>query len=133
MLTLRPRSVWETYNFFKPTTDIFDLLDQISKETGTHQPETSVNSTVIKNDNNVEIYVELPGVNKKNLSVTAEAGKVVIKAKKNVANCKTEVMKSWTAGKQYDLTTVAAELTDGVLKLTVDKLPDVRPRQIKIK
>ena len=51
MLTLRPRSAWETYNFFKPTTDIFDLLDQISKETGTHQPETSVNSTVIKNDN----------------------------------------------------------------------------------
>ena len=89
MLALRPRSVWDTHDFFKPTTNIFKLLDEISKEACDYQQSPVINSTTVETDEGAEIYVELPGVNKKNLNVTAEAGRVTIKAEKNIANSKT--------------------------------------------
>jgi len=133
MLTLRPRSVWDTYDFFRPATNIFNLFDEISKETYEHRQLSTANSTTVENDDCAEIFVELPGVNKKKLNVTAEAGRITIKAEKNIADNKTEVTKSWTVGKKYDLSTLTAELTDGVLRLKVDKIPETKPRQIKVK
>lgn len=92
------------------------------------------------------LYVdaEMPGFRKDEITVTFEQGVLTIEGERKVEDDDkthkhlserryTHVRRSFTLPTTVDESKVEAKLTDGVLHLTIDKRPEVKPRKIEVK
>lgn len=114
--------------------------DQASRERG-FQPPLDIAETA----DGYEVRVELPGVNKKDLSVNIADNLLTIEAESHDESAQqegTEILKSERCiGKQYralrlgklvDEDSIQAEYKDGVLKITLSRVAEAKPKSVAV-
>jgi HSP20 family protein len=80
-------------------------------------------------DDRAVLMLDLPGIKKDDLNVSITEGVVSVSGKRG----KREFSGEYTLDASYDPSTANAELEDGVLTLTFDRLPETKPRKIEVK
>jgi len=93
----------------------------------------------------IVVSVELPGVNKEDLKVVLENGVLAVSGEKKAEQTEEEAgfyrservygnfERSFRVPDTVDAEKIAAEYLNGVLKVTLPKLPEAAPRQIEIR
>ena len=130
---------------FVPSTwnDFDSLLNQVLAPTvartvrGIRAP-----LSVWEADDAYHVELDLPGVSKEDIEVTFEKGTLQIVADRKAPEDERKglheervygkVTRSLTLSESVDAESIAAELTDGVLHVTVAKVPEVQPKRIDI-
>jgi HSP20 family molecular chaperone IbpA len=89
-----------------------------------------------RNESELVAYVDMPGVKESDINIEVSAeGLVTVKAARIRNNSSQEISKSFSISKDYDLETLCAELSDGVLCLKVGAKPPPEtklPRKINV-
>ena len=99
---------------------------------------------VIEDMSGITLYADLPGVSRDKLNLHVEAATLTIDAESDLSVSKglksshTEVglgrfRRVFTLSKELDTQNIAAELTQGVLKLRIPKAAHAQPRRIDIR
>ncbi len=96
-----------------------------------------------EDEDNLYVDAELPGFGRDDVNVTIENGVLTIEAERKAEEQPgaqhlherryTRVARSFTLPKTVDENKVDATLADGVLKLTLHKREEVKPRKIEVK
>ncbi|RKX91019.1 MAG: Hsp20/alpha crystallin family protein [Spirochaetes bacterium] len=98
-----------------------------------------------EDDDNFYLFMDIPGVDKKDIDLTISRNVLIIKGeKKNLKNVDQEKVyhneiwygtfeRSITLPDMADDSSVKADLKDGVLVVTIAKKESVKPRQIEVK
>jgi HSP20 family protein len=105
---------------YLPTADIFETQDAL------------------------QVILEMPGVEKTNIDVTVEEGVLSVRGRldfskyNNLQPLYTEYnvghyARSFRLSSKIDVNKIAAELSDGVLTLTLPKVEKAKPRTIQVK
>jgi HSP20 family protein len=98
---------------------------------------------VIEDTQGITLYADLPGVSRDKLNLQVEADTLIIEAESGLAlpegltSQHTEVglarfRRVFTLSKELDADKVTAELTQGVLKLSIPKADHAQPRRIQV-
>ncbi len=99
---------------------------------------------VFEEDNAYVVKAELPGVDKKDLTVDFKDGILTIKGERSADNEVNEnryfrrervygnFQRSFALPKGTDAETIGAEYKDGVLRVTIPKAEEVKPKQITV-
>ncbi|MGJ8673560.1 Hsp20/alpha crystallin family protein [Rubritalea sp.] len=116
-------------------------------ETNTTSPQKSTTLNprynTVTHEKGVHIHIDLPGVNKQDISITSEKTQLKISATRENAQ-----PEAWTLLNQverpssyqlklnvhsdFDLSSTTAQLEHGVLKLSLSKREESLPRQINV-
>jgi HSP20 family protein len=99
---------------------------------------------VIEDTSGITLYADLPGVSRDKLNLHVEAATLTIEAESDLSvseglkSSHTEVglgrfRRVFTLSKELDTQNIAAELTQGVLKLRIPKAAHAQPRRIDIR
>jgi len=96
-----------------------------------------------EDENHLYVEAELPGFRKDEIDITLENGVLTIAGERKVENRQgpshlnerryTRVQRSFNLPDTVDEENVNATLEDGVLKLTLNKKEEVKPRKIQLK
>jgi HSP20 family molecular chaperone IbpA len=112
-------------------------------------PETAAKLNVLipsvdiyENAEEYLLYVDIPGVNRENISIDLDNGQLTLVGSRCLEKIKGQLMEEFGSA-QYrrvfsvpqgiDQSKVDAELTDGVLRLHLPKSEAVKPRKIEIR
>ena len=118
--------------------NVFDFVDDFRGR------EYDFKTDVVEKDDCIEIYADMPGVKKEEVSISAENGILTIgtnrteeKLDQNEHYVRRErksgsVTRSFSLGKDIDAESISANLLDGVLKITAKKTEKSLPRKISI-
>lgn len=97
---------------------------------------------VLDEGERVLVLCDVPGLDRKDLEVNMSSNVLSIKGERKAVNEKRKSYKdeTWTGSFQRTLSLpetvdpdkVRAELTDGVLRIEIDKKPESKPRQIAV-
>lgn len=98
---------------------------------------------VIEDSRGITLFADLPGVSPEKLNLHVEAATLTIEAESDVAvpdglkSSHTEVglarfRRVFTLSKELDTQSIAAELSQGVLKLRIPKAAHAQPRRIDV-
>lgn len=110
---------WDAHPFYTTLDGIFaDGLFAASRRIG-----------IVENDDNYVLNVELPGFKQSHIDVTVEDETLSVSAKKDGR----EYKRSVTMPRGVDAEKIEAKLEDGVLYITLPKVPEVKPRKVTIK
>jgi HSP20 family molecular chaperone IbpA len=114
----------------------FDYLDQfladfLAYPTRVYKGNNALNTDVYENDNAYVLAVELPGFKKEDVSVEFDSGYLIINAKKEPDNedlkylCRESfsgtIKRSYYLGEKFSADDVTASLSDGILKIVINK------------
>lgn len=96
---------------------------------------------LIEDETNYKLIMDIPGVNTNDLNVTIENGLLTIQAERKI----NEEFKNKVSRKRYgkitksvflpegaNLDKINADLKDGVLTITIDKLEETLPKKIEV-
>lgn len=138
-----PRSQRNRLGNFLPAgiADVDQLLGQFFR------PETASSwrapASIWESDNVFHVEVDVPGVPKENVELTFEKGTLQIGLERTApegerTNWHNErgygkVSRSVSLPDTVDPNTITAELTNGVLHITIAKLPEAQPKKIDVK
>jgi len=97
-----------------------------------------------EDENHIYVEAEMPGFRKNEVEVTLENGVLMISAQRNREEPKggtdhlserrfTRIQRSFTLPTSVDEAKVEAELSEGVLRLTLHKRDEVKPKRIQVK
>ena len=140
--------------FLTPFDRVFDEL--MNKQFPTFQEEVGVSFNkgsypkvnVYEYDDKVGIIAEIPGLDKKNVSVEVEENVLTISGDKhgfedNGGKCITRELKhssfkrsfnlGWKISPKFDLSKIMASMENGLLKIEIPVTPESRPKSITIK
>jgi HSP20 family molecular chaperone IbpA len=107
------------------------------------QPHVVPPVDVFENDNAITLLADLPGVTREQLQVRVDGDTLVLEATAAVqgpqdmqlvygeAQCPT-YRRQFTLSRELDTGRVEAQLRDGVLKLTIPKAEEAKPRRIQV-
>ena len=146
---------WKQRNPYDPGRDFRNLQEEINElfdinkwpaSTGLFDRRISPPLDVIENADAILVVCELPGIDVKDLDVSITSNVLTIKGeKKGLAEEKNKKKmyksNSWTGSFQRTISLpstveagdkVQAELRDGVLKLTLPKKEEAKPKQISV-
>lgn len=143
MFPIRPRG---TVTLSRPV-DVFDELSRaLTKNWFDEGEATGLGAYPVdihEDDDHVYVDAELPGFNKDEVEVTLENGILRINAQRKSEQQKgqphlterrfTRVSRAFSLPTPVEEGKVDAKLTDGVLKLTLDKREEVKPRTIQVR
>ncbi|ARU23418.1 hypothetical protein RSSE_c3025 [Ralstonia solanacearum] len=98
---------------------------------------------IMENSNGVTLWADLPGVTKDTLDVNVHGGNLHIEAKAVVptpAGLRVQhadirqphFARAFSLGPDLDTSKIEANLQDGVLKLTIPRRDEARPRRIEV-
>ena len=126
-------------NFWQdPFVDLFEHLATDNRDTGRKVD-------LAQRDDNYVISAELPGVQAEDLNVSVENDTLTISAEKRDEYEGKEggvysrersfgrVSRSFQLGNQVDAEKIDAEYKNGVLTLTLPKVEQAKPREVKVK
>jgi HSP20 family protein len=115
---------------------------------GSHQPELPVQALtppvdIVEDDAGITLLADMPGVSKERLGIRVDGEHLVIEGSAEVAvPASLEILhseirnphfrRSFTLSRELDTTKIAANLKDGVLRLTIPKAEAARPRRIDV-
>lgn len=106
--------------------------------------EVSPALDVVEDENNFSVYMDLPGVEEKDVDVSIASNVLTVKGTKKLPelgeNVKLYRQEEWEGSFQrtlslphsVDTQKVQAQLKNGVLVVTLPKREEVKPRQIKV-
>jgi HSP20 family protein len=128
-------------NFDRMVQDLFDRRWDISESMGELTPAVNIE----ENENEYVITAELPGVKKEDVKITFEDGALSISGEKKVENeDKKEnfhrierrygvFSRSFAIPTSIVVEKIDASFKDGVLKVTLPKAEEAKPKQIEVK
>ena len=116
------------------------------QEYGTDQiPETTFlpSTDIVETDKEMKIYLDMPGVEKEKLSIKLEKGVISLNGEVNFSNVNSfktvrseyrigNFSRSFRLGNKIDQTKIDAKYDDGVLVVSLPKLPEAQPKFIEI-
>lgn len=99
---------------------------------------------VYENKQGITLWADLPGVSKEKLEINVHDGRLSIEAEavvptpaalrvQHVEMREPRFARTFTLSPDLDTSKVEAELRDGVLKLTIPRREEARPRRIEVK
>lgn len=122
-------------------TDIAKTEDKAIEKT--RELRTATPSVdIYENENEILLYADMPGVNKDDITVNIENGKLAISGVRRldhqgVSNwtefADVEYVRSFSIPQTINVEDVAAKLKDGVLSLHLPKSEAAKPRLIEVK
>ncbi|MCA3187012.1 MULTISPECIES: Hsp20/alpha crystallin family protein [unclassified Cupriavidus] len=115
-----------------------------SREDKAHRAVTMVPAVdIVEDTNGVTLWADLPGVSREKLQVSVNDGTLHIEAEavvpmppglrvQHVEVRQPHFARSFSLGPDLDAAQINAHLQDGVLKLTIPRRDEARPRRISI-
>lgn len=100
---------------------------------------------VYESDDRLTVEIELPGINSEEVSITLDKNILIVKGTKTVKKVAKEIgywrsertngsfSRSFTLPSSIDTEEIQASYDKGVLKIEINKKPEVVPRKITIK
>lgn len=97
---------------------------------------------IFENDNEILLQADMPGVDKKNITVNVDNGKLTLGGVRRIETTgatqweefeSVEYQRTFSVPQSIDVEKIQAELKEGVLCLHLPKSEASRPRQIEIK
>ena len=142
---------WKNNRFLDPFEELSKLQDEINNifnlpeyggSTGLFDRTMSPPVDIIERNDDYVVYCDMPGVEKKDLDISIASNVLTIKGEKKELKKeqKTYRKDTWTGTfqrtlslpKMVDTEKIQAELSDGVLKLTIPKKEEVKTKQINV-
>lgn len=107
------------------------------------QPHVVPPVDVFENDNAITLLADLPGVPREQLHVRVDGDNLVIEATASTAGPENMELvygeaqvpayrRQFTLSRELDSARIEAQLKDGVLRLTIPKAEEARPRRIQV-
>jgi len=99
---------------------------------------------VFENENAITLLADLPGVPRDQLNLRVDGDTLVIEATASAASTPPEMelvygelqcpayRRQFTLSRELDASRIEAQLRDGVLRLTIPKAEEARPRRIQV-
>jgi HSP20 family protein len=114
------------------------------QEQGREQPFVVPPVDVFENESGITLLADLPGVSRDRLGVRVDGDNLVIEATASTAWPQEMQLvygeaqypsyrRQFTLSRELDTSGIEASLKDGVLKLTIPKLEEAKPRRIEVK
>jgi HSP20 family molecular chaperone IbpA len=88
---------------------------------------------IFENKEEVLILADLPGVEKDDLAIQFEKNHLSLQAKRKIEGDTYQYVRSFVVPNGIDAEKIAAELTNGVLRLKLPKSAALKPRTIAVK
>jgi HSP20 family molecular chaperone IbpA len=99
---------------------------------------------IIEDSNGVTVWADLPGVSREQLDIRVHDGRLTIEAEALVPTAPglqvqhaeiraPQFMRAFSLSPDLDAAKIDANLQDGVLKLTIARREEARPRRIEVK
>lgn len=120
---------------------LFGLVNQVD-QAGLFDGAGSPPVDVIDEGESIVVICDLPGMDRKDVELSIASNVLTIKGERKARDEKRKAYKNevWTGRfqrtlslpPQVDPTKVKAEMTDGVLRIRIDKQAESKPRQIAI-
>jgi HSP20 family protein len=99
---------------------------------------------IFETEDALQVILEMPGVQKTNVDVTVQDGILKVEGRLDFSNYRNlqplyteynvgHYSRSFRLSNKIDVNRIGAELTDGVLTLTLPKVEEARPRTIQVK
>ena len=99
---------------------------------------------VFENDNAITLLADLPGVTREQLHVRVDGGNLLLEATAATAGPENMQLvygeaqcpayrRQFTLSRELDTSRIEAQLRDGVLRLTIPKAEEARPRRIDVR
>lgn len=129
-------------NFDQPVSD---LVSEFLTEDGNQEVSSEPAIDVAESENDSVIVVELPGVKKEDIKISVENGWLTVDGERKASENPeiTRVLhreieykpfaRSIKLPHRVDTNNIVAKLENGLLKISLPKAEDVRPRTIEIK
>lgn len=107
------------------------------------QPHVVPPVDVFENEHSITLLADLPGVEREQLQVRIDGDSLVLEATASTsgpqdlqlvygeAQCPS-YRRQFTLSRELDATRIEAQLRDGVLRLTIPKAEEARPRRIEV-
>jgi len=126
--------------FFNDLTPFFDSGDMLSERASDFMPHIDIRET----DKNVEVTVDLPGMNKKDIEVAVDEGVLSISGERKDERKKEDDGRVYYERRygrfercvrlpeNVDGDKIEGEYKDGVLTLNIPKRPETKPERKKI-
>jgi len=140
--------VWEPFKNYRPFNnnfntwfeDAFESLNSSELETGTWLPKVDIYET----DERYVINAEIPGLKKEDIDIDLKENTLTIKGEKKFEE-KTEkdnyvrverrygtFQRSFALSENADAEKINASYSNGVLKVSIPKKEEAKPKQIKV-
>jgi HSP20 family molecular chaperone IbpA len=99
---------------------------------------------VFENDNAITLLADLPGVTREQLNLRVDGDTLTIEATANAAGTPADMQlvygelqcaayrRQFTLSRELDAVRIEAQLRDGVLRLTIPKAEEAKPRRIQV-
>jgi HSP20 family protein len=127
--------------------DLFALPHLVKRMLEAEPQAAGINAPVdvLENDTEVRLTLEMPGLDRESLKVTVESGVLSISGEKKAGIEVGEsdyfrgerrfgkFARNFTVPSRVDATNIAAKYVDGVLEVTMPKVPAAQPRKIEVK
>lgn len=138
---------------YHPFGDLFDLQDELSrffwgtKKAGKREEEKREWVPAVdisENEKELRIHAELPGIDKKDVSINVEDSVLTIRGKREFKQEQKKenyyrlersygvFARSFSLPNSVDVEKIQASMKDGVLELSIPKKPEAQPKQIDI-
>lgn len=93
--------------------------------------------TVDISDGKLILELDAIGLDKDDIEIKLSGYKLTIESNKDIDSEESSLTKNikytYTIDDKYDTDTISSELKNGILRITVDKVQDEKPKRIKIK
>jgi HSP20 family protein len=111
---------------------------------GREQPFVVPPVDVFENESGITLLADLPGVSRERLGIRVDGDSLVIEASALTAEPKDielvygeaqypSYRRQFTLSRELDAARIEASLKDGVLKLSIPKLEEAKPRRIEVR
>jgi HSP20 family protein len=119
--------------------------DAASRELATRdQPHIVPPVDVFEDDSGITLLADLPGASRERLGVRVDGDSLLIEASASTAGPEDMQLlheeapypsyrRQFTLSRELDATRIEASLKDGVLRLTIPKLEEAKPRRIEVR
>lgn len=112
-------------------------------QSGTRQVRLAPAVDIFEDRHGITVYADLPGVPREKLDVRVQDGSLTIEAEAVVATPSglrlqhaeirhPHFARAFTLSPDFDVSRIDAQLRDGVLKLTIPRRDEAKPRRIEI-
>jgi HSP20 family molecular chaperone IbpA len=121
-----------------------DLPQAATRAAVDRRPTVTPAVDIVEDAHGITLWADLPGVAKENLDVKVHDGNLSIEAQATVASPAglrlqhAEIRapffaRAFSLSSDFDTTRIDANLQDGVLKLTIPRRDEARPRKIEVR
>lgn len=121
-----------------------DLPQAATRTAVDRRPTVTPAVDIVEDTHGITLWADLPGVAKENLDVKVHDGNLSIEAQATVASPAglrlqhAEIRapffaRAFSLSSDFDTTRIDANLQDGVLKLTIPRRDEARPRKIEVR